>query len=150
MMRPLHYALIGVAVLLLGTSGWKHRNDTWVQDLLRPSGAVQTTIRFDNGSVRDKLSAATHAPNDASALNVPGKLKKCAGPQGVIYTDQICPPGSKAAPVNGGNVTVIDGTASKSEVAKPPGDAPKALRDALDLSGNNQLREKMVERAMGQ
>ena len=148
-MRTLHYLLFGIAALLLGSTGWKHRNDAWLQDLLHTAAPAPPAIRFDNGSVRDTLPPVAHNPNSNSnnALNTTGKLKKCAGPRGVVYTDQICPPGTAVAAVTGGNVTIVEGNAG---TAKSPGDAPKALRDALDVSGNNDLREKMLDRAVGQ
>ena len=153
-MKPFHYLLIGLATLVLGSTGWRHRNDAWVQDLLRPAGPAVTSIRFDNGSIRDNQPLAPRNAAADSALNTAGKLKKCNGPHGVIYTDQICPSGSKAEAVNGGNVTVIDSGASKTDTAAKADasktDGPKTLRDALDLSGNNNLREKMVDRAVGQ
>jgi hypothetical protein len=148
-MKPFRYLLIGVATLLLASAGWRHRNDAWVQDLLRPSLPASASIRFDNGSFKDGQAQIMHSPTNDSALNTVGKLKKCTSPRGVVYTDQICPSGSKPAPVNGGNVTVVDSGTTKTETAQSKTDAPKALRDALDLSGNDNLREKMMERAVG-
>lgn len=153
--RTARYAGIGIVVLILGKVGWSHRGDDWVQNLLRPSD-VAKPIKFDNGSVRDAavapLSQASREAMNIPANNEPGKLKKCLVATKVIYTDQVCPAGAIVAPVNGGNVVVLD--AQKSSVNANDKAAAqqgrKTLRDALDLSGGDDLKAKMMERAIGQ
>ena len=109
-------------------------------------------IQFDNGTVREAPVPAS--PASAASAQVfegePGKLKKCLRGNTVTYTDQNCPPGTKAAAVTGGNVTVVP-----SEKPKPAArdaaanNSRNTLRDALDLSGNDNIRDKMMERAIG-
>jgi len=130
---------------------WSHRNDEWVQKLLRPDGAAKIDIQFDNGSVRDAAVILGQPPGTSSnraVENTPGTMKKCLRGREVVYTDQLCPAGAMVAAVNGGNVTVLEANKPKKNERTPSQDRHTSLRDALDLSGNENIREKMVERAI--
>jgi hypothetical protein len=139
-------------IIILGRIGWNHRNDAWVQGLVRPDGPAKLNIQFDNGSVRDVLPggelphgmASGSTPEDA-----PGKLRKCLRGTKVIYTDQTCPTGMKAEAVTGGNVTVLESSTPKSTTQATPQEGRRTLRDALDVSGNDNIKDKMMERAIG-
>lgn len=150
--RTVKFVLAGLVVLVLGKFAWNHRGDDWVANLLRPHGRATQEIKFDNGSVRD--AAVANAPSvapDAAARSVKneaGQLKKCVAAGKVTYTDQVCPVGAKVAAVNGGSVVVLEAQKSKAQhnAAAPGGQ--KALRDALDISGGEDLKNKMIERAV--
>lgn len=109
-------------------------------------------IDFDNGSVRAPASATALAPG-----TVPGQLTKCVRGSETVYTHFTCPPGHKAAPMRGGTVTVVPGGApaakppqggSASAAGLPPNGAKASLHDALDISADPRLRERMVDRAV--
>jgi hypothetical protein len=152
-----HHILKGVLLTLvlvvLASVGWRHRNDAWVQGLLRPPAPAKA-IQFDNGSVRDTLPRipedGASAAHEQALNNLPGKLKKCIRKAQVVYTDQPCPAGFSAEPVSGDKVTVLESPTPKSnpggKAAAP--DARKTLHDALDLSGNDNIKDKMMERAI--
>ena len=148
----LRTVLIMVVLVVLVSVGWRHRNDAWVQGLLRPPEPAKV-IQFDNGSVRDTLprvaeDAASAAAHALALKNLPGTLHKRVRKSQVMYTDQPCPTGFTVEPVSGNTVTVLEGSAPKSNPAKAaPSDARKTLHDALDLSGNENLKDKMLERA---
>lgn len=75
-----------------------------------------------------------------------GELRKCVNGQQVAYTNVECPPGFKAQAVAAAAVTVVPGT----PVAKPQAAAsgPSALHKALDISRDDTLHDKMIQRAI--
>lgn len=75
-----------------------------------------------------------------------GPLRKCVNGQQVTYSNVDCPAGAKAQAVTGGSVTVVPGT----PVAKPAEAAsgPTALHKALDITRDDTLRDKIMERQM--
>lgn len=141
--------ILGVGAIIVASTAWRYRNAPWIEHLLHVDGPAQVNIKFDNGSVRDVQPPARAAPTSSSRndQNAVGKLKKCVRKYEVIYTDQPCPVDAKVAPVKG-NVNVLGATMTKPESANSAEPGPKALRDALDLSGNNNLREQMMERVI--
>lgn len=141
------YVLVALVLVVLASTGWRHRNDTWVRGLLRPQGPAKTTIEFDNGSVRDTLPRV--ADDAADRNNLPGQLKKCVRKSQVVYTDQPCPAGFSVALVSDGKVSILQSTSPPAGSAKAPSqDARKTLHDALDLTGNDNIKDKMMERAI--
>ena len=68
----------------------------------------------------------------------------------ITYTEQACPSNAKVAPVTGGNITVVGAPKAKVERSNAVEPGPKTLRDALDLSGNENLREIMMKRVVNQ
>jgi hypothetical protein len=139
--------LVGV----VGISAWRHRDDAWVQALWRPEAPPKPVV-FDNGSVR--AAAQPMVPASAAAKgpdNLPGQMKKCIKGKQVVYTDQPCEAGAKVASVSGGNVTVVPSIAPKPAAPAQGAQAPSGrstLHDALDLNGNDNIRDKMMERAI--
>jgi hypothetical protein len=150
--RAVRYVLMGIVILAMGRLAWQHKNDAWIQTLFRPDGPAKMVIQFDNGSVRDAGTLPGGKPAESAGNtaqeNTPGKLKKCLKGNEVIYTDNLCPVGTKVAAVDGGNVTVLGGSPPKPKVSGASHDGPKSLRDALDLSGNENIKDKMMERAI--
>ena len=145
--------LLCFGVTIVASTAWRYRNAQWVQQFLQVDGPAKVNIKFDNGSVRDGQRTggprqASERQNQSSSDNAIGKLKKCLHKDEVIYTDQPCPVNARVAPVKGGSVTVVGATKTKPETQAAVEPGPKALRDALDLSGNENLREKMIERAI--
>ena len=150
--RTVRVVLVGLALLVFGKIIWSHRGDDWVLNLLRPQGPAKTEIKFDNGSVRDAAVApadqASRAATDSSVKNEAGQLKKCVVAGKVTYTDQVCPVGAKVAAVSGGNVVVLDAQQPKSNDNATAQGKRRTLRDALDLSGGEDIKARMMERAV--
>ena len=142
-------ALLILLVVIIGKLAWSHRQDDWVQQWWYLQAPEKARFEFDNGSVRD-----THRASDglqdkpSSELNEAGKLKKCLTEFKVIYTDKVCPPGAKVAAVTGGSVVVLDSGKPKATDDKVAQGGQARLRDALDISVDENLRAKMQERAM--
>ncbi|WP_119964062.1 hypothetical protein [Simplicispira lacusdiani] len=150
--RTLRALLVGFAVLAVASTAWRYRHHELVQAVLRPGGAGGAPIRFDNGSVRDGAPrpAASGTDPGLAAENEPGKLKKCIRGKEVLYTDQACGAGARVAAIEGGNVTVLP---SPPSAAKAPGRAEpptgrRTLHEALDVSGSEELRGRMMERSL--
>jgi hypothetical protein len=78
-----------------------------------------------------------------------GQLKKCVIKDKVTYTDQECPMGTKVAPINSGTVVVLESQKPKTKDAQSTQGGQKVLRDALDISGGENLKDKMIDRAIG-
>ena len=147
----LRYGFVVVLVVVVASTAWRHRDDDWVHGLLRPEGPGKVQIQFDNGTVREP-AAVVPVASDKAPENLPGQLKKCLRGKQTIYTDQPCSPDAKVAKVDGGNVTVVPSVGAKPtsrlDTGTAPAEARKTLRDALDLSGNDNIRDKMMERAV--
>jgi hypothetical protein len=149
--RIARYFAVVLVVVVAGNVAWIHRNDDWIQKFIRPDGAAKVDIRFDNASIRDAVVILGQPPSTSSnraVENTPGTMKKCLLGREVVYTDQPCPAGATVAAVNGGNVTLLDANKPKKDERSPSQDRNTSLRDALDLSGNENIREKMMERAI--
>ncbi len=151
LVRSACYVVVGLAVVVITKVAWSHRYDEWIQKFLSSDGSAKIDIRFDNGSVRDGaaiLGQPLSTSSSRTVENTLGKMKKCILGREVVYTDQPCPAGATVAAVNGGNVTVLEANKPKKAERTPSQDRHTSLRDALDLSGNESIREKMMERAI--
>lgn len=83
------------------------------------------------------------APQPATKFRA-GELRKCVNGAQVSYSNVECPPGAKAQAVAAAPVTVVPGT----PVPKPAtaGSGPTALHKALDITRDDTLRDKIMER----
>lgn len=119
-----------IGLVLLGVVGgaWHERErlQSWVATAKLPAGAGATT--------------STGAPQAAGG----GELRKCVKDGQVTYANVDCPAGSQAQAVTGGTVTVVPGTPVPKPAAASSG--PSALHKALDVTRDDSLRDKMVER----
>ena len=146
------YRRVGIVLLagVVGMTAWRHRDDAWVQALWRPEAPPKPVV-FDNGSVRDSAVRMPPQPKAEGPDNLPGQMKKCIKGKQVVYTELPCDAGAKVAAVTGGNVTVVPSDTPKP-ATQPQGAQAAAgrsnLHDALDLNGNDNLRDKMMERAI--
>lgn len=143
-------ALVVALVLMAAKVVWSHRED-WVQPFFQNQPTTRPNITFDNGSVRDNAAntpVPPQAPNTkATVKNELGTLKKCTVGDTVVYTDQLCPSKTKVSAVNGGNLVVLQAPHPTKPAATAPTGA-QTLRDTLDVSTPNNLKEKMMERAV--
>jgi len=73
-----------------------------------------------------------------------GELRKCVNGKQVTYSNAGCPPGSTEQPVKAGTVTVVPGTPAPPPSAAASG--PSALHKALDITRDDRLHEKIMER----
>jgi hypothetical protein len=146
----LRFSILAVGLIALVAVIWRHRSDEWVQYFLHPTEATRGNFPFDSGSQRapqtgtapEKSSDGTGAQGVA---NSPGTLKKCLQGNKVLYTDPACLAGTKVAAVNGAKVNVLPSAEPKADIQKTRQQGSNALRDALDLSGNDSIKEKMME-----
>jgi hypothetical protein len=144
-----YFALFGGFFLFCATLfAYNHRNDDGIVGLLR-SNAPPKEIKFDNGSVRDLARDAASAPKITSAEDAlaPGAMRKCVRKQEILYTDKTCPAGTMFASVQGGAVNVVESNSVPKEKTKSD-QGRDSLRDALYVSGNANIKEKMMERAI--
>jgi hypothetical protein len=127
---------------------YNHRNDAWIGGLLR-SDALPKEIKFDNWSVRDLSRDAAGIPKVANGEDAlaPGAMRKCVRKQEILYTDKACPAGMTFASVQGGAVNVVESNSVPKEKTKSD-QGRSSLRDVLDVSGNANIKEKMIERAI--
>lgn len=74
-----------------------------------------------------------------------GELRKCVKGQQVSYANVDCPPGHRELAVTA-EVNVVPAT----PVAKPAtaGSGPSSLHKALDMTRDDTLRDKAIERAI--
>ncbi len=143
--------MIGVLVLFVASAGWRWRGD--IDAWLNPaSPGVSKPIVFDNGTVREPPPPASQ-PFAARLSQVPGGLRKCVKGSQTSYTNFDCPAGFKERAVAADWVSVVDGRAGGSARAAGPASssgnsAQKRLHDALDLSHDPRLRERVMDRAI--
>lgn len=140
----LPWTRIVVALALLaavGAVGWTQRDSALFAWLRQLASSV------------DEPPRAPPAPGSALGSMVPaGKavpgLNKCRSGSRVTYTDQPCPPGSRATAVEEGGLTVLPPAPRQAAPAPADKRAPH-VRDLL-LDGDEQtLRERRVEQAIG-
>lgn len=131
------------AIVLALSAAWSKR--VQLQALFEPEHAAKPIV-FDNGTVRQYSPASASEQADMPV----GALRKCMNKGEVIYTNVPCPVGHKEKPVAGPPVNVVAGQAVQV-VKQPAMDGSKgasSLRDALDLSNDGQLKDRIMERAI--
>lgn len=97
------------------------------------------------GASATRVEQLSRSPGDAGApKDQPGGLRKCVKGAEVTYTNARCPAGYAEQAVSGGAVTVVPGT----PVPKPAaaGSGPSSLHKALDITRDDALRDKIMER----
>ncbi len=140
--------LVGVALLFLLSGAWRYRHA--VNEWLTPPPPPKP-ILFDNGTVRQYAPPASQPGGKAVVAALPpGVLRKCVRGSETSYTNLSCPPGFREKPVDGSRVSVVPAgeRAAVPAAAAPPGQARKTLNDALDLSKDEQLRQRIMDRAI--
>ena len=136
-----------IALLFLSALGlaWQKREPlrAWLGSVPVPSVPVSISDQPATSSADPSTPASPAKP---SAKYRAGELRKCINGQQVAYTNVECPPGFKEQAVAAAAVTVVPGT----PVAKPEAAAsgPSALHKALDISRDDTLHDKMIQRAI--
>jgi hypothetical protein len=156
--------LAWAAVLLIACSAvWSKREHPWVQALWSTVEPPPKPIQFDNGTVRQYAEPGS-AATGTQATAPPGAMRKCVRGTQVTYTNFSCPSGFKEREVGGPPVNVLAGQApakpaqsAKAAAAADRGGADPSqarsgaqatLHQALDLSADEKLRQKMIDRAV--
>ena len=138
---------ITAALLIALSVAWGKRQS--LQALLAPAPPPSKPIQFDNGTVREYGPASSASASSAQPQIAPGGMRKCFKGQQVSYTNMECPPGTKEKPVAGPPVNVLPAQAvAKANESQAPGKGKSALHDALDVSRDEKLRERMMERVI--
>lgn len=138
--------VIWISVLLLAASiGWRYR--AVLLQPLQPAGPPARPIVFDNGSVRDQRPASQPDGPPVASL-APGQPRKCVKGGETTYTNFACPPGFKEAQIRSDRVTVVPGTPQARAAASDKGSAPSALHRALDIQRDDELRRRIMDRAI--
>ncbi len=76
----------------------------------------------------------------------PGDLRKCVKGQQVSYANVECPPGHREQAVTAAPVTVLPATPVPKPATAASG--PSALHKALDMTRDDGLKDKLIERAV--
>jgi hypothetical protein len=145
--------VISMFVVLLGaTIAWRYYPLLQGALASRPPTATKPIV-FDNGTVRQYLPPPEPSSVPLVTSMPPGALRKCVKGKQKIYTDMPCPPGHQELVVSSDRLTVLPSQGSgqgpaKADAASPPGERRATLRDALDTSGNDQNRQRIVDRAV--
>lgn len=139
--RGLILALFFLSALGLA---WQQREQlrAWLGSVSVPS----VPMSISDQPAPAAMPSTSAAPGTSAAKFRAGELRKCVNGQQVAYTNVECPPGFKAQAVAAAAVTVVPGT----PVAKPDAAAsgPSALHKALDISRDDTLHDKMIQRAI--
>ncbi|MBB4845605.1 hypothetical protein HNP55_004157 [Paucibacter oligotrophus] len=141
-----------VAALLLLTAAWSARNSEFVRGLLGPGEQKAKPFQFDNGTRREFPEPVQAKPGQPPALPQ-GALRKCQRGGETVYTDVACPRGYTQAGVSGGTLNVVRDQAQAAPkaatAASGAASGPHArLQQALDLKPDEQLRQRIMERAI--
>lgn len=126
---------ITFALVFLALLAWRYRNTELIQSFITPTTSTPKPIQFDNGTMRQYLSAAEIAATKPTT-KPPGELRKCKRGAATSYTNDLCPPGAKEYELTNGTVNVVDNPNAKVARAK----APTELR----------LEPEQLEPTMGQ
>jgi hypothetical protein len=152
-------AALGLLALLASVIFSLHRAGHFRAWLAGTADPKPREIVFDNGSVRDLAAPAApgaSAPaTKLTELSPPGVMRKCVRGDRVTYSNLTCPAGFRERPIKAEPVTVVPAVRvpATPPAAAPPGQAPgpnnpRSLRDALDLKPDEQLRQRMIDRAV--
>ena len=149
-------AALGLLALLASVIFSLHRAGHFRAWLAGTADPKPREIVFDNGSVRDLAAPAASAPpTKLTELSPPGVMRKCVRGDRVTYSNLTCPAGFRERPIKAEAVTVVPAVRAPAtpSAAAPPGQAPgpdnpRSLRDALDLKPDEQLRQRMIDRAV--
>lgn len=121
-MRALTFVLL--ALLLLGAGAW----------LLRDSPLLQRV-----------LPALWPAEGSATDAHV---LRKCRGASGITYTDDACPPGTRAEAVGGGTLSVLPAAPAAAVPSAAAASAQSPLRRLAGPDESAAQRERVLEQAL--
>lgn len=153
----LRHLLVALAVLLAAAIGWRSVGGlSGLQRAVTPEPPPAAPIVFDNGSTRSAAPGPSAPPAPrAAAARAAGGMTKCVRGSRTIYGDARCPDGWREVAVGGPPVNVLPATPVPGRAAAdgagpsmPGGSARRTLHDALDLSHDPQLRQRMVDRAV--
>jgi len=138
-----------LAIVLVALSvawGKRHALDGW---FATPDYQTKS-IEFDNGTVRASRSASDASATSEQSRLPAGAMRKCQKGGQISYTDVTCPPGFKEMDVGGPPVNVLPAQASVAKPAEGPslGKTRSSLHDALDLSRDDKLKDRIMERAI--
>ena len=139
-----------IVLALLGAIAWPYIGANFYQQRFHPEPAKAKPFVFDNGTVRE---FAAPAASGAAIIksNLVNALRKCQRGVEVIYTDNVCQKGFREQPIKNGSVTVVEGRPEPGSVIGAPQPAARpVLRELLDEPGHGSLREKQLNRVMGQ
>lgn len=136
---------LAIATILLAVLGLAWQKQEQLQAWLGGARASSTWAP----SLSDPLVATRPTAEGAtptSATSRPGGLRKCVKGQQVSYTNVECPPGHQELAVTAAPVNVLPAT----PVSKPAesSSGPSSLHKALDLTRDDTLRERAIERAV--
>lgn len=126
--------LVAVLFLLAAIGlGWQQRQrlQAWAGSATLPAAP---SLSFNEPQPTPKASSKFRA----------GELRKCVKGQQVSYSNVECPLGAKELAVTAGAVTVVPSTPAPKSAAASSG--PSALHKALDITRDDTLHEKIMER----
>jgi hypothetical protein len=110
-----------------------------------------SAIVFDNGTVR-----APEVFVRASPAGIPiGSMRRCSSKRETLYTERECPLGYAESAVGADTrVTVLASTVAKPAAVPlaaqvTPSSRRKSLYEVLDMQKDSDLRERLMERAIG-
>lgn len=143
--------LIATVVALLLAMAWKFKDSEAVRSLLDKAQERVKKIEFDNGTVRSSAPASAPSSSGTTKGKAISGVRKCKRGEQIIYTDDVCPPGSIDLAIVNGSVNMLPAAIARDDVpinsGEPKNSTPK------DMNSNvppQTLRDKMVERAINQ
>lgn len=142
-------AITALVAVLAGFAIHLQRGGAWRTWLGGAEGTPKPFV-FDNGTIRDNPAPAS-APKQATLQSPPGVLRKCVRGDTVTYSNLDCPIGTRERPIKADTVTVLPAIEAPLATLpnKPAGKTHAALQNALDLKRDEELRRRMIDRAIG-
>ena len=142
--------IAAVAIVLIGYGASLYRSGAWSAWLSTTNQPAKPFV-FDNGSVRDNMEESSVEVKPSTLQSPPGALRKCVRNGAVTYSNLDCPAGAQEQAIRANNVNVLPSLeSSKTPPSRnqEPGRAQAALREALDIKQDDQLRQRMMDRAI--
>jgi hypothetical protein len=130
---PLSHRLVIVALVIAATAAmaWVYRDSEPVRRVGADASALVRSVLPE----RAERALTSVSPGA-------GGLRKCRSGANVLYTNSVCPAGSREEVV-AGSLTVVPGQPVASEPARPP----NVLR-SLSGPGLDDLRKKHIEQVI--
>ena len=141
--------IAALALVLMGYGASLYRSGALSAWLSRSNQPAKPFV-FDNGSVRDNMEELPVEVKSNTLQSPPGALRKCVRNGAVTYSNLDCPAGAQEQTIRANNVNVLPSLESKTQSSRnqEPGGAHTALREALDIKQDDQLRQRMMDRAI--
>ena len=143
--------LIATIVAILFATAWRFKDSEAIRGLVYTGQERVKKIEFDNGTVRSYFPASALGSTGISKGQAISGVRKCKRGEQIIYTDDVCPPGSKDQAIVNGIINVLPAAIARDQSPINSSDPTNSMWKGINSNADLQrLRDKAEERAINQ